>query len=148
MISDCRAGISIEFKTPPSSTSASSQWIVMCPDHAKAQSTDASISISVCAMRTTRSLSDRSASTPAGSENSRIGSEPSAATSPTMYALLVSSSASHPVAIDCIHVPTREIVWPNQNSRKFRCRARVRNGFAERTAVPIADKDNREGPLV
>src|ERR1019366_1259636 len=80
-------------------------------------------------------------STPAGSEKSRIGSVPAAATSPTMNALLVSSRASQPVATCCIHVPTSEIVCPNQNSLKFRCLARVRNGFALRTAVPISSED-------
>src|SRR5437763_1596985 len=33
----------------------------------------------------------------------------------------------------CIHVPISDSVWPNQNRRKFRWRARTLNGFSEGT---------------
>src|SRR6185503_5433753 len=50
---------------------------------------------------------------------------------PTTKAEFESSSASQPSAIDCIHVPTSESVWPNQNRRKFRWRWMMRNGLID-----------------
>src|ERR671936_264851 len=79
-------------------------------------------------MVTSRSLFARSTSTPAYSDSSRIGNDCDAATSPTKNAFRVSSNASQPSAIDCIHVPMSDSVWPDQKSRKLRWR-RARNGL-------------------
>jgi hypothetical protein len=45
--------------------------------------------------------------------------------------LFVSSSASQPEAIVCIHVPMSDNVWPIQNNRKFRCVTSTRNGLID-----------------
>ena len=82
-------------------------------------------------------LGHRSATAPAGSESSSTGSDPIDVTSPTRNALFVSSSASHPCAIDCIHVPMSDSVWPVQNRRKFRCVTSVRNGLIERWLAAV-----------
>src|SRR6476646_6330327 len=87
-------------------------------------------------MRTSLSLSARSTSAPAGSEKSRIGMEVATATRPTRKALLVSSSASHPSAIVCIHGPMSDIVCPIRKIRKFRCRKKTRNGLSDAGAEP------------
>ena len=68
--------------------------------------------------------------------------EPANATRPTRKALSESWRASHPCAIDCIHVPTSDSVWPSQKRRKFRWVARTRNGFSDRPAA--ADGIGRE----
>ena len=65
------------------------------------------------------------------------------ATSPTRNALFVSSSASQPCAIVCIHVPISESVWPIQKRRKFRCRRTTRNGLIVGGAVTIVNIDRR-----
>ena len=131
-MSDWRAGISKAARSPPKSASVTSQPIVRWPVSESAQSAAASSSINACAMRTTRSFSLRSATTPPGSEKRRMGKVFAADTSPTMKASFVSSSAVHPTATVCIHEPTSEVVCPSQKSRKFRYLARVRNGFSER----------------
>jgi hypothetical protein len=65
----------------------------------------------------------RSAMTPPYSVNSRIGSDPSAVTSPTANGEFVNCKTSHPSPITCIQVPQREMNWPVMNNRKFRCRS-------------------------
>ena len=122
MTSDCRAGISKAPMKPLASAKTSSQPTVMCPDQVNHQSSAAWTPRSVWAIRTTRSLSDRSTNQPACIDTSRIGNDDAEATRPTRNGLFESSNASQPSDIDCIQVPTRDSVCPNQKSRKFRCR--------------------------
>jgi hypothetical protein len=131
-MSDWRAGISKALNSPPHAERATSHPMVMCPDQVNAQRSDASTRRSDWATFTTRSLSARSTTTPAWREKRMTGTEAVAATSPTTNALSLSSSASHPRAMDCIQVPISEIVCPLQKMRKFRCCARTRKGLRER----------------
>ena len=85
--------------------------------HVSAHIATASPNMSACMMITSRSLGIRSANKPAGSDSTRMGMEPIAATSPTRKALFESSSASQPCAIDCIQVPMSDSVCPVQKSR-------------------------------
>ena len=59
---------------------------------------------------------------------------------PCRYCLTRSNIVIMASETGVLDTPPSEIVCPNQNSRKFRCRPNVRNGFAERTAVPIVTK--------
>ena len=68
---------------------------------------------------------------PACIVKARIGTDDAVATRPTRNALLVSSSASQPSAIDCIQVPINESVCPMRNRRKFRWRRKTRNGLID-----------------
>ena len=117
---------------------ASSQPIVIRCVTVSSQSEDASTRNAICAMRTMRSLSERSTMAPAGIVKSRMGMDDTVATRPTRKALFVSSSASHPCAIVCIHVPISESVWPIRNRRKFRCRRTTRNGLSVVGAGTVA----------
>lgn len=128
---DCRAGISKAPMKPLTSAKTSSHVTVMCPDQVNHQRSAAWIPRHVCAMRTMRSLSERSTNHPACIEMSRIGNDAADATSPTMNALFDSSSANQPSDIACIQVPISDSVCPNQKSRKFRCRRRVWNGLSD-----------------
>ena len=65
-----------------------------------------------------RRLSTRSATTPPYSVKRRMGRVLSVVTRPTAKAEPVSSSTSHPWAIDCIQVPTSETVWPAAKREK------------------------------
>lgn len=109
----------------------------MRPEKTSHQSSAASIDNSICAIVTSRSLSVRSTITPAQSVTKKMGSEPAAATTPTMNALSDSCRASQPCATCCIHVPMSETVCPIQKSRKFRCAWRTRNGFSDRVVGGI-----------
>ena len=74
-----------------------------------------------------------------------MGKVLAAATSPTRNASSVSSSAVHPTATVCIQVPTSEMVWPIQKSRKFRYVASVRNGFSVRGGSAVAMRVSKGG---
>ena len=117
---------------------ASSHSMVMCLVTVSPQRVVASTRKATWAMRTMRSLSDRSTIAPAGMVKSRIGMDDAVATSPTKKALSVSSSASQPCAIVCTHVPIRDSVCPIRKSRKLRCLRTTRNGLIVRGTVTFA----------
>ena len=89
---------------------------------------------------TSRSLLTRSATTRRAARAGGSAAIPIDATSPTRNALLESSSASQPCAMDCIHVPISDSVCPVQNNRKFRCANSVRNGLSDRARRAATDR--------
>jgi len=126
-----RAGISIDAMSPPVKARMSRWPIVIRSVTVSSQSADAWQRKANCAIRTMRSLSERSTIAPAGIVKTRIGTDAAVATRPTRKALFVSWSASQPSAIVCIHEPMRESVCPIRKSRKFRCLTTMRNGLIE-----------------
>src|SRR6185312_11168591 len=113
---------------PATSDNSVNHATVMWPDQLNHHSTPDWTSSNDWVVFTIRSFGRRS-TTPAYNVSSNTGSDPAAATTPTMNALFVSCSANQPVATDSIHVPITDPVCPNQNNRELRCTINTRIGF-------------------
>jgi hypothetical protein len=107
-----RAGLSTALTAPRTNTSASTIHASAAPELASAHSVSAGIAISACVTMSSRRLDTRSASSPPQAPATSIGTNCSAAVSPTTTLLFVRRSTSHISATICIQLPLSEMIWP------------------------------------
>ncbi len=130
----CRAGTSSARPTPKMKASAITCHTWTKPVTVSVASVAAWTNINVCARRTRRFLSKRSASEPAQRPIGSAGTRATKFTRPSIAGEPVRRYTSQFCATNWIHVPTSETIWLNHHRRKSRWRSerKVRGSVTRR----------------
>jgi hypothetical protein len=109
---DCRAGLSTALIEPRTNTSANTIQASALPVLASAHKVSAGTAIRVWVVISSRRLGSRSASRPPHTPANNIGTNWSAAVSPTATLEFVRRRTSHISATICIQLPLSEVICP------------------------------------